>query len=236
MLLLSGSVSAAPELAPSPPREKGATAAPAGRSELAQPAAHPLPSGFEDRTRLSRFLAFEGSWGGEDLVTVEFEDSTADHLGGQLARGRVGTRVVPWVRGLHALSFSLEAGVRAHGVSAINGSVTFRRFPLLAVAQYNRRMLPYIDLFVAAGPQYETGVWPSGDGDFDGLGASRKNALGFRLEAGSYFDAGSIGLELALEYTRIRYEHQGLPGSINGSNLGLLVAVHWGILKEGFDR
>lgn len=126
--------------------------------------------------------------GGETLVTVPFSDGTTQNVssGGLIhLYGGLRFALAP------QLGVQTTIGYHVDNVSARNGSVTFRRFPVELLGQFGVSDRVWLN----AGLRFATGARVSSSGVASGLDTSFSAGTGLVLE-GEYLVSNGIGLTL----------------------------------------
>jgi hypothetical protein len=68
----------------------------------------------------------------------------------------------------------------------------------------------------------------SGDGVLEGIDLDSDSALGPMIEAGAYYDAGALALDLTLRYTGLQYELGGVE--VDATSVGAFAAFYFFVL------
>ena len=167
--------------------------------------------------------------GGDDLIHVEFDtgdDTTLSAGNGVVAD--LGVLAVPFWFGPVGLGAALNLGIKYAGIEASNGSASFTRFPLVAAARGMYRLADTWSILASAGMHYDLGASLSGDGVLRDIDLDSDTALGWLIEAGAYYDEGSLALDITLRYTALEYELGGVH--VDAWSVGLFAGFYFFLL------
>ena len=121
------------------------------------------------------------------------------------------------------LEAQFTAGIKFDEVSAINGSVTFTRYPINFLVYYKHG-----DWNIGGGVTYHINPTLNGSGISSGLFASYENATGYIIDAMYFFERQSY---IGFRYTNIDYRTLGSANTtsdpVDGNSFGLVFGARF---------
>lgn len=172
-----------------------------------------------DATSPFKFLLGAGlTYGGDNLVTVQFTDGSTDKV-------RAGGLALLYGGGEYRLNdqFALQATVGYHindSRAASNGSVKFDRVPVDLLALYSVTE----KIRLGGGAQFASGVELKGSGVAGNINQKFDSTVGVIAE-GEYLFTPHTGLKL--RYVSEKFTPDGAGSKIDGSHVGLLFSYYF---------